>query len=354
MPMRATCWQGSSTTAAGMPRRSNSSRCSRVSNPDDSVVRSMLGYAHLATGNFTGAVVELQRYVALEPDSANGHHSLGDAYRAQGEFELATDEYNKALAADPSFHLATTSLAVVEVLQGRLSGSGSAFDGSGTRIETAPPKDRVDAVFELASVFRCRGRFREAIRSARLHGPGNRGWSRSAKRWRCRCAGLDSPRSATSRARGGRSNGRSSVRPACRPGTSLPGAFSNCAKAMSRRSRRTANEIVEFALPADDPDRTEDKAAAYLEGMALLAEGRSDEAIDRLSLAVASEGYEYAIYRLGLAEAYLAARTVPRGDGGRPPDVGVFRPGRPPAGSRTRSRPCGAAVGEDQRRDGSA
>ena len=75
--------------------------------------------------------------------------------------------------------------------------------------------------------------------------------------------------------------------------------------------RRTAAEIAGLALPPDDPDRTEDKAAAYLKGMALLAEGAASEAVDRLSLAVAAEGYEYCVYRLGLARAYLGAGRLP-------------------------------------------
>ncbi len=65
------------------------------------------------------------------------------------------------------------------------------------------------------------------------------------------------------------------------------------------------------ALPPDDPDRTEEKVAAYLEGMAALADGRAPEAVERLSWAVAAGGYEYSIYRLGLARAFLAAGRLP-------------------------------------------
>jgi hypothetical protein len=67
--------------------------------------------------------------------------------------------------------------------------------------------------------------------------------------------------------------------------------------------RRTAAKILEGALPPGDPDRTEEKAAAYLTGMALLAEKKPDAALEELSRAVSLKGYEYRTYRLGLARA---------------------------------------------------
>ncbi len=278
-------------------------------NPDDSVVRSMLGYAHLATGNFTGAVVELQRYVALEPESANGHHSLGDTYRAQGEFDLATAEYNKALAADESFHLATTSLAVVEVLQGQLRAAESLLMDL-VRNGSAPPKDRVDAVFDLASVLRCQGRFREAAEALDS-------MAREIEEEQVREAMALSIQGTSLAEIGDLRAARRQIDRAIDRSPGVPTRYLFARGVVELRqgdvaaARRTANEIVEFALPPDDPDRTEDKAAAYLEGMAMLADGAPEEAIDRLSLAVASQGYEYAIYRLGLAEAYLAAGRYP-------------------------------------------
>ena len=75
--------------------------------------------------------------------------------------------------------------------------------------------------------------------------------------------------------------------------------------------RKTAAAAAAGALPPEDPDRTEEKVAAYLEGMAALAEGRAEEAIERLSWAVAAGGYQYSIYRLGLAHAFLSAGRLP-------------------------------------------
>jgi tetratricopeptide (TPR) repeat protein len=71
--------------------------------------------------------------------------------------------------------------------------------------------------------------------------------------------------------------------------------------------RATSLQILEGALPPEHPDRTEDKATAYLEGLALMAEGRAADAIAELNRSLSLSGYEYAIYRLGLARALLAS-----------------------------------------------
>ncbi len=72
-------------------------------------------------------------------------------------------------------------------------------------------------------------------------------------------------------------------------------------------ARETASQILKGALPPDNPDRTEDKAAAFLSGLAWLQEGQAERAIEDLSRSVALSGYEYSISRLALARAYLEA-----------------------------------------------
>jgi tetratricopeptide (TPR) repeat protein len=75
-------------------------------------------------------------------------------------------------------------------------------------------------------------------------------------------------------------------------------------------ARATAARMLEKAPPPSDPDRTEDKAAAYVTGLAALREGKLDEARREISRAVALSGYPYAIYRLGLAESYRASGAL--------------------------------------------
>jgi tetratricopeptide (TPR) repeat protein len=76
-------------------------------------------------------------------------------------------------------------------------------------------------------------------------------------------------------------------------------------------ARKTAALIAKNALPPADPDRTEDKAAAYLKGLAFLGENRLAEAITALSPALSLAGYDYGLYRLAQARAYLASGDLP-------------------------------------------
>lgn len=277
--------------------------------PNDSVVRSMLGYAHLAKGDFTGAVTELQRYVELEPDSANGHTSLGDAFRAQGELELAADEYRAALASDPDFHVATTNLAVVDALLGRY-GDAEERLRSLVEDEQASPRSRLDAAFELASVLRSVGRFTDAESALselepELEAEQVREAMALAVRGDCR-AELGDTRAA-----------RRLIDRAIDHSPGVPTRYLFARGMLELRLgeldevRKTAADVAANALPPEDPDRTEEKVAAYLEGMAALADGRAAEAVERLSWAVAAGGYEYSIYRVGLARAFLGAGRLP-------------------------------------------
>ena len=94
---------------------------------------------------------------------------------------------------------------------------------------------------------------------------------------------------------------------------------------------RTTREIRGHALPPDDPDRTEDKAAAYLDGLALLASG---------DMAGAVESLRQSIERVGS-----------RGSGGTGSGERADRPGaRPRASAAAPSPASGRDGGEGPRR----
>jgi tetratricopeptide (TPR) repeat protein len=76
-------------------------------------------------------------------------------------------------------------------------------------------------------------------------------------------------------------------------------------------ARKTVSQITKNALPPENPDRTEEKAAAYLRGLAYLGENRPAEAVTALSTALSLAGYEYAIYRLAQGRAYLQSGDLP-------------------------------------------
>jgi tetratricopeptide (TPR) repeat protein len=132
--------------------------------PESHVVWSIQGTAFLAQKDLNQAVLAFRRYVELEPSSANGHHLLGDAYRSQGEFDLAAQEYEKALAADETFHYSTVALATVDALRGRPDDAVERLSPL-VADRKALPVHRIDAAFDAAAVERSQGRFRDSVKT---------------------------------------------------------------------------------------------------------------------------------------------------------------------------------------------
>ncbi len=273
--------------------------------PDDPTVWSMQGNLALHRREFSKAIGDLQRYIELLPESPNGVHLLGDAYRGQGELDLAAARYLEALELDPTFHFSTTSLAIVESLQRRTSDAESRLRGLIGNPEV-PPLHRINAVFELASILRSQERFREAaeVLSA-LSGPIADEQVREAMSlavqglsW-MELGEIDEARVLIDRA-----IDRS-------PGVPTRYLFARGLLELTKgdydRALATADAVLEGALPPDNPDRTEDKVAAYLRGRVHLAKGDLVSAIEELERAISLGGYEYSIYRVALAEALLAA-----------------------------------------------
>jgi tetratricopeptide (TPR) repeat protein len=277
--------------------------------PESHVVWSIQGTAHLAMKDFNQAVLDFRRYVELEPGSANGHHLLGDAYRSQGELDLAAQEYEQGLAADPAFHFATVALATVDAMRGRQQEAEKRLSALAADTN-ALPVHRIDAGFALAAVERASGRFRESARTlAELEGP--------IAGEKIREAQALSERGAALAELGEAAQARRLVALAVEKSPGVPTRYLFARGLLELRDgkpdevRRTASAILEGALPPEDPDRTEEKAAAYLRGRALLDERKADAAVEELSRAVTLSGYEYGIYRLALADAYLAAGRLP-------------------------------------------
>ncbi len=277
--------------------------------PGNSVVHSMAGYAHLALGDTTNAILELQRCVELDPGSANHRHSLGEVYQAQGELELAASELERALALDPGFPPAATSLALVRALQGEWSEAEARFC-SLAEDDEALPRTRLDAAFELAAIVRSRGRLRDAASVLERLAP-------VLQAEGVREAMALSVRGTSLAEVGELDRARRLIGRAIERSPGVPTRYLFARGLLELREgrldavRATASEIAGHALPSDDPDRTEDKAAAFLRGAADLAEGDPAAAITELSRAVALSGYDYGVYRLELARAYLAAGRLP-------------------------------------------
>ena len=75
-----------------------------------------LGYQLLSKGETQAAIQIFQLNVETHPKSSNAHDSLGEAYAAAGNKELAIESYRKALALNPEN---TNSKAALLRLTGR-------------------------------------------------------------------------------------------------------------------------------------------------------------------------------------------------------------------------------------------
>ncbi len=72
------------------------------------------GYFLLHQKRYGEAIEKFEKQVALDPDHANAHDSLGDGYRAAGRLEDAANAYRKALEIDPHFAASKKNLEEVE------------------------------------------------------------------------------------------------------------------------------------------------------------------------------------------------------------------------------------------------
>ncbi|MEO8649986.1 MAG: FKBP-type peptidyl-prolyl cis-trans isomerase [Acidobacteriota bacterium] len=69
-----------------------------------------LGYSLLRLKQMDNAIAVFKLIVEEYPNSANAYDSLGEAYLAAGQKQLAIESYEKALAIDPKFNSATKAL----------------------------------------------------------------------------------------------------------------------------------------------------------------------------------------------------------------------------------------------------
>jgi tetratricopeptide (TPR) repeat protein len=276
--------------------------------PNNQVAWSQLGGIYLKLRDCANAFDALERYLELDPDSANAHHQVGEAYRCQNDFERAAGEYEKALAIDPERHDVTVSLASILTLMGRHEDAERHL-ASLVANPRAISRYRIDGAFELAFLRRAAGRFADAARClSELESVIAAEQVREAMALAVRGLSLletgDDRRAAEL------------IELAVRRSPGVPTRYLyarglvELSGQLTDEVRKTASQILQGALPPDDPDRTEDKAAAVLEGRALLLEGRPRQAVEKLRRAVELSGYEYNDYRLSLAEALSTAGQV--------------------------------------------
>lgn len=75
---------------------------------------------HLKAQQRALAIATLERHLAGDPGFADGHALLGAQYAQTGKFDLACDELERALRADPALEVARFQLGLLHLTSGRM------------------------------------------------------------------------------------------------------------------------------------------------------------------------------------------------------------------------------------------
>lgn len=277
--------------------------------PENEFVWGSMGTYLVLSGRLDEAQEPLENYLALAAEKAHPLTMLGDLYRQRGDYERASDYYGQALVANPEFVEAKRGRAQLLAILGETE-SASAIWRSIIEDSSIPADERIYAAFDYSSVLRSQGRFRSSLEPLTQ-------LESEIQQERIR-----EPMSLSTQAMsyielGEMNKAEQLIAQAIeRNETSAPtrylfarGLLELAIKDFDRVAI-TASEIRSHALPPEDPDQTEDRAAAYLEGVALAAQGNAAAGVSRLREALAIEGYDYAVYELGLAAALETANQL--------------------------------------------
>lgn len=271
--------------------------------PQNTSTWASLATSYLETGSPEEAKIALDRYLELKPNDPFGYTVLGDYALETDDAATAVAHYRTALNFRADFPLAKLALARALAQAGDYAQAQATWTEIVAAVD-APPDERIAGAFDFADILRAQGQFAAAAQVlADLQDVFREEQKHDAKALALR--GLD----AMELGDGGLA-GELIDRAVTRAPSAWPPTRYLFARGLLELGRSdhdsvatTAKEIRQHALPKPDPDRTEDKAADYLEGLVLLTTGHSDDAVNSLQAAVSAEGYRYAIYELGLAQA---------------------------------------------------
>jgi len=276
-----------------------------VEEPHNLSIMAWLGSFHRWVGNLEAAEDAYLKLQNLAPDAPNTLRMMGLLRRDYGDLEGAKAYFRQALAVLPDMRDVRYDLAVIEYLQGRIPEAEQEFrlilDNQDLLI-----RDRLEAMFDLASLLESRGDFKGAIELLVLH-------EDAIKAERIRYALSQSMIAMNWLQLADPERARKFADIALENTPTVPTrylfALANIELAENRYSEvlAIADKIEGLALPLENPDRTEEKAAAYLRGLASLAQDQVQQAQLQFEQARALEGYSYALYELAYAQAALRA-----------------------------------------------
>lgn len=277
----------------------------KLQEPENPHVLGALGYQLTSIGETDEAEIVLTDYVAKYPDVPNAWELLGSLNLRRAEISDAEANFKNALELDPAFASARIGLAKAQALEWNLSASEAGF--LEIRDDDAlPPRNRIDAAFNLAYVRRAAERPAEILDAlAPVQDLIQNEGVRTGLYWYVAAEGqID--QGEIEGALEYISNG---IRD--NPDGGIPTRFYHLRGVVDAMNGGAIDdeitELEKYKLPDDNPDRTEDKAIAHLKGLAALERGEAAAAVAHLNEATEKFGYEYGIYEIDLARARFQA-----------------------------------------------
>jgi tetratricopeptide (TPR) repeat protein len=126
--------------------------------PASSFGRNNLGNALVAQGRFEEAIDQFQRALRINPDDADVAYNLGNALAQKGNFEEAGKQLQHALQINPDNAMAAYDLGNVRARQGRL---GEAMDNFELALRIDPRLAK--AHYNLGGLLNKQGKLAEAV-----------------------------------------------------------------------------------------------------------------------------------------------------------------------------------------------
>lgn len=278
--------------------------------PQNDRLWSYLGETYLRLGKYDLARNALDEYLKYKPRDPFGFTILGRLDQLTDNLSGAADQFTHALELEPGFLPARLALARTQVQLDHWDDAERLLRTLAADSE-GPGGDRIDAAFDLSALLRGQGRFAESLQPLQELEPIIR---KESIREAMALSERGLAQAELGRyAEAGKLIGLAVERS---PGVPTRYLFARGSMLLIRGNvsgvRAVAAEISNQELPQDNSHdvvvvkEAAVRAAAYLEGMADLLAGDSAKAAGTLTRVLGLPGYQYAIYKLGLARALMA------------------------------------------------
>lgn len=131
--------------------------------PGRADVLHLLGILCGQQGRYEESLIWLRKALAVQPNSATFHNSVGNVYRHLGNVEQATHHYRYALKLHPNSPATNNNLGILYHKQNQLSEAEAYY-----RAAVTIKPDYADAYFNLSTVYTLQQKYEDAIANLRL------------------------------------------------------------------------------------------------------------------------------------------------------------------------------------------